>query len=89
MSSTTSDAELKTRHRAMWASGNYPSMVETFLLPLDVVDVPGDGLDLLGHGVREALRELLVELGEDSDNQNRAEDHTHGLQRDGQQDRRR
>jgi SAM-dependent methyltransferase len=28
------DAELKTRHRAMWASGDYPSMVETFLLPL-------------------------------------------------------
>ena len=26
--------ELKTRHRAMWASGDYPSMVETFLLPL-------------------------------------------------------
>jgi SAM-dependent methyltransferase len=28
------DSELKTRHRAMWASGDYPSMVETFLLPL-------------------------------------------------------
>ena len=28
-----SDA-LKDRHRAMWASGDYPSMVETFLLPL-------------------------------------------------------
>src|SRR4051812_6548579 len=28
------DAELKARHRAMWASGDYPSMVETFLLPL-------------------------------------------------------
>jgi SAM-dependent methyltransferase len=26
--------ELKTRHRAMWASGDYPKMVETFLLPL-------------------------------------------------------
>ena len=26
--------ELKARHRAMWASGDYPSMVETFLLPL-------------------------------------------------------
>src|SRR6185295_14729971 len=25
---------LKTKHRAMWASGDYPSMVETFLLPL-------------------------------------------------------
>jgi SAM-dependent methyltransferase len=25
---------LKQKHRAMWASGDYPSMVETFLLPL-------------------------------------------------------
>jgi ubiquinone/menaquinone biosynthesis C-methylase UbiE len=29
-----SDVELKQRHRKMWASGDYPSMVETFLLPL-------------------------------------------------------
>ena len=28
------DPELKTRHRAMWASGDYPLMVETFLLPV-------------------------------------------------------
>jgi len=34
MSSAVSDSELKARHRAMWASGDYPSMVETFLLPL-------------------------------------------------------
>jgi SAM-dependent methyltransferase len=34
MPSTTPDVELKARHRAMWASGDYPSMVETFLLPL-------------------------------------------------------
>jgi ubiquinone/menaquinone biosynthesis C-methylase UbiE len=27
-------SELKTRHRAMWASGDYPAMVETWLLPL-------------------------------------------------------
>ncbi len=33
-SSTPSDTELKARHRKMWASGNYPEMVETFLLPL-------------------------------------------------------
>lgn len=33
-STTMSDADLKARHRAMWASGDYPSMVETFLLPL-------------------------------------------------------
>jgi ubiquinone/menaquinone biosynthesis C-methylase UbiE len=31
---STADSELKARHRAMWASGDYPSMVETFLLPL-------------------------------------------------------
>jgi len=30
----TADEQLKARHRAMWASGDYPSMVETFLLPL-------------------------------------------------------
>lgn len=28
------DSELKARHAKMWASGDYPSMVETFLLPL-------------------------------------------------------
>ena len=26
--------DLKTRHRTMWASGNYPLMVDTFLLPV-------------------------------------------------------
>jgi SAM-dependent methyltransferase len=31
---TNPDSELKARHRAMWASGDYPAMVETFLLPL-------------------------------------------------------
>ena len=31
---TVPDSELKARHRAMWASGDYPSMVETFLTPL-------------------------------------------------------
>jgi len=29
----TADHELKTKHRAMWSSGDYPQMVETFLLP--------------------------------------------------------
>jgi SAM-dependent methyltransferase len=43
------DAELKARHRAMWASGDYPSMVETFLLPLGprLVDACG-----IGSGMR-------------------------------------
>jgi SAM-dependent methyltransferase len=44
---TTTDAnrELKARHRAMWASGDYPSMVETFLLPLGprLVEAAGIG----------------------------------------------
>jgi SAM-dependent methyltransferase len=31
---TPPDSELKARHRAMWASGDYPAMVETFLTPL-------------------------------------------------------
>ncbi|HEX2129126.1 MAG TPA: methyltransferase domain-containing protein, partial [Solirubrobacterales bacterium] len=34
MTSATPDSELKARHRKMWASGDYPAMVETFLLPL-------------------------------------------------------
>jgi len=34
MSGGTNDNDLKARHRKMWASGDYPSMVETFLLPL-------------------------------------------------------
>lgn len=34
MEVATPNPELKARHRAMWASGDYPSMVETFLLPL-------------------------------------------------------
>jgi SAM-dependent methyltransferase len=34
LSASGSDSELKARHRAIWASGDYPDMVETFLLPL-------------------------------------------------------
>jgi SAM-dependent methyltransferase len=34
MTTTAQDSELKARHRAMWAAGDYPKMVETFLLPL-------------------------------------------------------
>jgi ubiquinone/menaquinone biosynthesis C-methylase UbiE len=38
MSTETEEIEanraLKAKHRAMWASGDYPDMVETFLLPL-------------------------------------------------------
>ena len=40
-----SDAELKARHRKMWALGDYPEMVETFLLPLGprLVEAAGIG----------------------------------------------
>ena len=34
MTALIDDSELKARHKKMWASGNYPRMVETFLLPL-------------------------------------------------------
>lgn len=42
---SAADSEVKARHRAMWASGDYPSMVETFLLPLGprLVDACGIG----------------------------------------------
>ncbi len=48
MSTTNPDEQLKARHRAMWASGDYPSMVETFLLPLGptLVDACGIGTDM-------------------------------------------
>jgi SAM-dependent methyltransferase len=49
VSSTVSDSELKGRHRAMWASGDYPSMVEAFLLPLEPQLVEACGI---GAGMR-------------------------------------
>ncbi len=42
--SSTADSELKARHRKMWASGDYPSMVETFLLPLGPTLVEACGI---------------------------------------------
>jgi SAM-dependent methyltransferase len=45
VSSTVPDSDLKARHRAMWASGDYPSMVETFLLPLGPRLVETCGID--------------------------------------------
>src|SRR5829696_8030982 len=42
-------SELKARHAAMWASGDYPSMVETFLLPLGPRLVEACGI---GPGMR-------------------------------------
>jgi SAM-dependent methyltransferase len=45
----TADSELKGRHRKMWASGDYPGMVETFLLPLGPRLVEACGI---GAGMR-------------------------------------
>jgi SAM-dependent methyltransferase len=45
----STDAELKARHRTMWASGDYPSMVETWLLPLGPRLVEASGI---GPGMR-------------------------------------
>lgn len=47
MTVKTADSELKARHRAMWASGDYPLMVDTFLLPLgprlvEAIDISQD-----------------------------------------------
>jgi 2-polyprenyl-3-methyl-5-hydroxy-6-metoxy-1,4-benzoquinol methylase len=46
---STPDLELKERHRNMWASGDYASMVETFLLPLGPRLVEASGI---GPGMR-------------------------------------
>ena len=46
---TIADSELKGRHRKMWASGDYPGMVETFLLPLGPRLVEACGI---GSGMR-------------------------------------
>jgi SAM-dependent methyltransferase len=43
------DSELKGRHAKMWASGDYPHMVETFLLPLGPRLVEAAGI---GPGMR-------------------------------------
>ncbi|MGC5078109.1 class I SAM-dependent methyltransferase [Agrococcus sp. DT81.2] len=43
------DQELKAKHRAMWASGDYTTMVETFLLPLGPRLVQAAGI---GPGMR-------------------------------------
>jgi SAM-dependent methyltransferase len=50
------DSELKARHRAMWSSGNYPAMVQTFLLPV------GERL-VEACGIAPGLRVLDVAAG--------------------------
>jgi SAM-dependent methyltransferase len=49
MSAEPASPEVKTKHRAMWASGDYPGMVETFLLPLGPRLVQACGI---GPGMR-------------------------------------
>ncbi len=49
MSVDAADSELKAKHRKMWASGDYPGMVETFLLPLGPRLVEACGI---GPGMR-------------------------------------
>ena len=56
MSPAAPDSDLKKRHRKMWASGDYPSMVETFLLPL------GPRL-VEACGVRSGMKVLDVAAG--------------------------
>ena len=56
MTASTPDLELKARHRAMWASGDYPSMVDTFLLPLGPTLVEASD-------IQEGVRVLDVAAG--------------------------
>ncbi len=49
MATSADDADLKARHAKMWASGDYPAMVETFLLPLGPPLIQACGI---GPGMR-------------------------------------
>jgi SAM-dependent methyltransferase len=44
MTTDAADADLKARHRVMWGNGDYPKMVETFLLPIGQALVDGAGI---------------------------------------------
>ena len=56
MSVEVADSDLKARHATMWASGDYPLMVETWLLPI------GERL-VEGSGISEGTRVLDVAAG--------------------------
>jgi len=45
MTTQVADTELKSRHRAMWSSGDYPLMVDTFLVPIGERLVDAAGID--------------------------------------------
>jgi SAM-dependent methyltransferase len=51
MTADTADLELKARHKVMWGKGDYPRMVDTFLLPVGqrLVEAvqPGAGMRVL------------------------------------------
>ena len=49
MAATAQDSELKARHRAVWASGDYAEMAELWLLPLGPRLVEASGI---GPGMR-------------------------------------
>lgn len=44
MTTEAVDTDLKAKHRTMWASGDYPLMVDTFLLPIGQKLVAGAGV---------------------------------------------
>ncbi len=44
MTIDTADMDLKAKHRVMWGNGDYPKMVETFLLPIGQALVDGAGI---------------------------------------------
>jgi SAM-dependent methyltransferase len=49
MTIDAADADLKAKHRTMWSNGDYPKMVETFLLPVGQALVDRAGI---GEGAR-------------------------------------
>ena len=62
------DSELKARHRNMWASGDYPSMVETFLLALETYPAPSgatmkDSIMDMGQVSEQSLLTWLAASG--------------------------
>jgi ubiquinone/menaquinone biosynthesis C-methylase UbiE len=44
MTTDVADMELKAKHRVMWGTGDYPKMVDTFLLPVGQALVDGAGI---------------------------------------------
>ena len=44
MTTDVADLDLKAKHRLMWGNGDYPKMVDTFLLPVGQVLVDGAGI---------------------------------------------